>query len=175
LGASFSYPLTSTRRVPSVEGPHRAVEANKRLPTRHSAEPHGDRKRRVPPTSAPGLGLIFAHICVGTGVHPRPHLRRDWGSPPPTSAPGLGSPLPHLRRDWPKCRYTDHTGDWRTHICPGTQPHLLRAAQQRQPTHRTRGCARSCTLARTDCVSRRLCSCVLCASASECGMCGLPP
>ena len=45
-----------------------------------------------PPTSAPGLNRLSAHICAGTE-----------GLPPPTSALGLrGSPRPHLRGDMPQ-------------------------------------------------------------------------
>ena len=76
-------------------------------------KPHGDQKRRIPPTSAPGLGFTPAHIYTGFAkvslYSYRPH-RRATGEP--ASALGVN------------------------HICPGAQPQLLHgAATSVDPPH----------------------------------------
>ncbi len=89
------------------------------------------------------------HICAGTWAHPRPHLRRDLGSPPPTSAPGLADRLAHIcagtaPRSSPKRPAPPsapaHAGILRVpHECcePPVSTSSTRLAPSQAPTHAT--------------------------------------
>ncbi len=60
------------------------------------------RSSRSPlPTSAPGLRLAPAHVCVRTSAHPRVHLHR----PLPSSAPRVAAhPCAQRRQGWGRAR-----------------------------------------------------------------------
>jgi hypothetical protein len=65
----------------------------------------------------PGTGVHRRHICPGTGLHPRPRLRRDWAHSTHI-CPGTGLTPAYV------CAGTDWAHSTVAHDCR-THPHLL--------------------------------------------------